>query len=161
MVDSGVYEFINKDFGKALNMWGEKAADGVNVNLYAPDHSGTQRWRLVPQGNGTYKLACMADERFVLDRWRIEPNKNNADIYTSGKDKADNDDQTFKFTEIFTSDDGHQVVRIQLASDDYYLSAVDGENGTGEGRSTSSPGNVYFNADQKMDGQVWLAVLVK
>ncbi len=88
---------------KALNMWGSTAGNNVNVNLYTADGSDTQRWRVETvtegsAGSSTYLLHCMANENYVLDRYRGSSAPQNADIYTRGTTTADLNDQIVTFT---------------------------------------------------------------
>ncbi len=162
IVNNGIYEFHPlAATGKALNMWGSAAGQNVNVNLYTSDHSNTQKWRAVtqtdaPAGTGTFLLHCMANESYVLDRYRGSSALNNADIYTKGTTAADLNDQIVKFT-LCGTEGSNQVYYISLASDGKRLSIVDGNNGNGTGKTSTSTGNVYFGGSNDAL-QKWVAV---
>ncbi len=157
MIANGVYEFISSDYQKPLNMFGDNAGNAVNVNIYERHYDSTQRWVLLPQGNNTFKLGIQKNPTFVLDRWRGSQNTNNADIYTSATNAADNNDQIVQIEELYGAPDGGTYVRIRLVSDGYVLTAVNGENGTADGRASNSDGNVYFKSALSPYGQVWNA----
>lgn len=158
MIVSGkIYEFYPLTAAdKALNVWGTAAGRHVNVNLYTADHSSTQRWRAVEQCPGVFVLHSMADERYVLDRYRGASAPQNANLYTEAATEADRRDQQLRFTVCGTAD-GREICTIALAADGRRLCIVDGGSGSKNGRTAASTGNVYFGSGSEQL-QKWLVV---
>ena len=145
-----VYLFYNPQGEKALNIYGDYPRSGLNVCSYTADYSRTQWWTLKNCGNGKYKLACAADTSLVLDRYRGSSALNNADLSTDAS--ADDNDQFIEIEEVAGEPN---VYRIKLASENLYLTAVDTNNGTGSGKTSTSSGNVYFAASGASAYQKW------
>jgi len=154
ITNNKVYEIYSYNFKsangikRALNMWGSSASEGRNVCLYDSDSSNTQRWRALEQSPNHFKLACISNENFVLDRYQTNQN---ADI--SANSSRYNSDQIFIFEPRGSS------FYIKLASDNRYLTAVNNANGTSSGTSSTSSGNVFLSSSTTA-GSIWDVILV-
>ncbi|MYW63035.1 family 43 glycosylhydrolase [Streptomyces sp. SID8379] len=60
------YTLTNRASGKCLEVAGSSSADGANVQQYACDGGGNQRWRIQDQGDDTSRLVNVASGK-VLD----------------------------------------------------------------------------------------------
>lgn len=124
--------------------------DGINVTTYGLNENDLgQVWLTSVYIHGNpmqYLLKSAKDNRFALDRWRINNAKyNNADIYSIGATTEDIYDQVVVF------EPSGSYYKIKLAyRDNLYLTVTD-ENTYGNGH------NVAWAAATGGNNQLWLA----
>ena len=66
----GCISFINKKTGQALDVEGASAASGANVQVYEPNGSSAQRWKLLQTeqfSEGFFTFASAVDSNMMLD----------------------------------------------------------------------------------------------
>lgn len=91
------------------------------------------------------------NNQYALDKYSVAGNANdrNADVWEA------NDPQNQNL--IFEGVNGYpDRVKIRLASTPLYLTARSNVNGTSGGKSTSSPGNVYWDTSIDSKMQTWI-----
>lgn len=149
------YTFESVAFsGKMLNLFGI-AASGNNVGLLYWDGSLAQQWR-VSVDNG-YKLECMKNPNFVLDRYDSSGSYcNNADVWADSTQYNDEQqiaisvmiDGTVKISQsVFDSNNNY--------TGELYLTAVSNANGSPGGKTPTSDGNVYWATETNSATQRW------
>ncbi len=61
-VKTGMYVFHSRaNYGQVLDVSGGSSADGANVQSYAFNDSGAQKWSVVGNGDGTYRIVNAAN----------------------------------------------------------------------------------------------------
>lgn len=161
---NGIYTLRNVYQAKMLNLY---YSNGFNTILYSADQSKEQQWRACRNANGMgFTFFSMCDpEKYCLSRagnyGRNHPN--NAIINFNNPFGINN--QTFHVTYV-KHRSGKYRVRIQMKEHpNYYLTGVACEvrdlddigNGSKNGKSSSSPGNVYFGKYMDSSLQLWEA----
>ena len=121
---------------RRLNLYSSgSASNGMNVVLYMNDTSNEQKWyfdgdRLYPETNRNY----------CLDRYTASAYLDNADIW-----KASASDAAAQLVDVVKAGDYCNIrLRTKVNGEYYYLTAVGDANGSGNGKSTASKGNVYW-----------------
>ena len=152
IIAGNYYRFKSvSDTDKYLNILTDgNLDDGINVTTYGLDENDLgQVWLTSVYIHGNpmqYLLKSAKDNRFALDRWRINNAKyNNADIYSIGATTEDIYDQVVVF------EPSGSYYKIKLAyRDNLYLTVTD-ENTYGNGH------NVAWAAATGGNNQLWLA----
>ncbi len=139
------YTFESVAFpGKMLNVF-DVADEGDNVGLQYVDGSLAQQWKVVETSAYNYKLQTMKNTSCFLDRYVGSVNNyNNADVWESTDIGAG--DQ-----EILIAHTLGNIVYISMSVyngntyvNTYYLTAASNANGTSDGKTSNSAGNVYW-----------------
>jgi len=118
-------------------------ANGQNVCLWTPDGSLEQQWLY-----SNYRLLSKRGTSYALDKYTVagNANNNNADIWTAN----DEENQRINFVSL-----GGNTVKIKLYHSGLYLTAYSNANGSANGKTPTSAGNVYWGAEKKSDLQKW------
>ena len=148
------YYFKNKAFPNyALNVWCSSTyppKELSNVCLWEFDSADpAQRWAVTGSADAI-KFIPMCNTGLYLDRYTGTGMGAgvNAHLYS------------YSNTAIFTIENGNHpdTVKIRTLTGNKFLTAHSGENGKKDGKTTSSPGNVYFaNATGNLN-QEWIPV---
>ena len=129
---------------RVLNLYYPNSiANGQNVCLWTADNSLEQQWKYSDN-----KLLNMRNTTYALDKYTApgNANDNNADIWTANNPTNQNI--------VFQAVSGN-TIKIKLSSSDLYLTAVSNANGTSNGKTPSSTGNVYWAPDSGSSLQQW------
>ncbi len=61
-VKTGMYVFHSRaNYGQVLDVSGGSSADGANIQSYSSNGSGAQKWSIVSNGDGTYRIVNAAN----------------------------------------------------------------------------------------------------
>ncbi len=146
---------------RALNVIGSQASDityATNICLWQYDTNDImQKWKVVANSGGGYDLRCAAGtSNFCVDRRTSAATAadplNNAQAYTSSDDSR-------VYFETTTVENRVRIYQ-NTSSGKLYLTAVSAANGTYNGKTSSSAGNVYWAASSTSNLQRWNAVEV-
>ncbi|WP_338690377.1 nucleoside hydrolase-like domain-containing protein [Haloferula helveola] len=66
-LEDGTYTIINRNSGKALDIFGAVASDGANVVQWAPNGGDNQKWVVEHLTGDTYSIRSALDYAFSLD----------------------------------------------------------------------------------------------
>ena len=81
--DDGTYRITNVRSGKCLDVEGGSTADHANVQQYAPNNTGAQRWYIIDAGNGMIKLLNKGSGKYLDVEGNGTANETNVQIYSS------------------------------------------------------------------------------
>lgn len=145
------YRFKCAGSNARLNLYSSgTASNGMNVVVFEPDNTREQKW-LYSGG----RLYIKTDTSYCLDRFTKSPSVDNADIYLASSADASEQLITFEEGERYTNS-----VKIRLTNkvnnEYYYLTAYNTQNGTGTGKSKTSPGNVFWRTKVDSNLQLWI-----
>lgn len=163
LVSGAVYYIKNKNSGKYLNVNFGTDANGTNVNQWAFDGSIEQKWKVVQNENGTWKIYAMCSSNGtnrVLDALRTGGSAsgtiqhgNNIDIWSPNDSEAQN------WILWSPERDGYYYIALASASDPLVVTAYGTLNGSGAGTTSTSAGNVYLSRttgeSSKINSQFW------
>ncbi|MGM1064948.1 PQQ-dependent sugar dehydrogenase, partial [Saccharothrix sp. Mg75] len=133
------YVLVNRNSGKALDVYGRATNDGARISQYARNDGAWQQWRFVDSGGGYYRLRSrhsgkVLDFPSTADRTGLVQNAD-----------ADRTGQQFRLAD---SDNGH--VRL--------LNRASGKAVDVLGSSTSDGARVVQQPDSGTAGQQWRLV---
>jgi hypothetical protein len=129
---------------RVLNLYYPNSiANGQNVCLWSPDGSLEQQWLY-----SNYRLLSKRGTSYALDKYTVagNANNNNADIWTAN----DEENQRINFVSL-----GGNTVKIKLYHSGLYLTAYSNANGTANGKTPTSAGNIYWAAEKNSNLQKW------
>lgn len=143
----------------ALNIFGTSTSqitNNRNVCLYQYDSNDImQQWKVVSTSGGYRLQAAGGAVGYYLDRLSYGATSsnplNNAQTYTASEDSIVNFESTNveNWVKIYQNVNGTR----------YYLTAVNCTNGTADGKSSTSPGNVYWAPESYSQSfQTWKVV---
>lgn len=143
-----VYNIINRNSGKYLNVNYGTDANGTNVNQYTGDGSPEQKFTLHWwKGDGIYKIYPLCSDSRALDVYRPLQNNSNVDIWEDNDDDA----QLWKIEKL---SNGYYVIRLAYNTS-LALTAYGTANGGGSGTSSTSAGNVFVSTYTGAANQQW------
>lgn len=137
----GAYKLINPNSGKALDVYGNRTADGTNVNIYTDNGAINQKWTISKNSDGTYKIISQSSNK-VLD---VDGNQT-----TDGAN-----------VQIWSDNGGNnQKWRITQNSDGTYkiIGVGSGKALEVAGNGTANSTNVQIRMDDGSAGQKWQLV---
>lgn len=157
---SGIFNIKNKASGKYLNVNLAQDANGTNVIQWTSDGSKEQKWRIdytLGSDGYDYRLYAMCSSNGynrVLDVLRTGGSSSgaitsgcNVDIWTPGD--ADAQDWYFE-----GRGDGWVYIRLR-SNPNLVLTSYGTSNGSGAGKNSTSPGNVFVSTYTGSDNQLW------
>lgn len=118
---------------RVLNLYYPNSiANGQNVCLWSADGSLEQQWLYSDS-----RLLSARNTSYALDKYTVtgNANNNNADVWTTG----DDDNQRITFESV-----SGNTVRIKLIKSGLYLTAYSNANGSSNGKTPTSAGNVFW-----------------
>ncbi|MBQ9067866.1 MAG: RICIN domain-containing protein [Eggerthellaceae bacterium] len=83
LVPAGVYEIRNAGSGKALDVANGSLADGANIQQWAANGSGAQKFLLSPVGDGRYRITSDRSGRALDVQYASKANGANVQQWTS------------------------------------------------------------------------------
>ena len=151
LVNGATYRFVNRatenikqdKAERSLNVFGLSPSNLANVCLFGSDPGDIcQQWVYKESGGHKY-LVCKGNSSLVLDLYTgfsatANVTNYNAHVFNQVSDTC--------YLEIEpASDDASEYIQIKLANyTNKYLTANQGNNGSGAGKDVNAAGNVYF-----------------
>ena len=163
LVSGAVYYIKNKYSGKYLNVNFGTDANGTNVNQWAYDGSTEQKWKIVQNSDGTWKIYAMCSSNGnnrVLDALRTGGSAsgsiaagNNVDIWAPNDPEA----QNWILWDPADYAGAHYYISLASAYNPLVVTAYGSLNGSGSGTGPTSAGNVYIDSptNDKLESQLW------
>ncbi len=96
---TGTYTIIASHSNKALDVAGGGMTKGTNVQQYQINKTDSQKWWLVPCGNGYYNIVSKLNNLYLDINAARKNNGTNIQVYTGNKSNA----QKFKILKVQTS----------------------------------------------------------
>ena len=151
------YRIMCQNGNKVLNIYGNNVVgNNINVCLYTSDFSDGQRWKISTiLGSGTCKIVSAIDQSYGLDCYRGQSKFNNCDIY-KWSSTADDADMLIKLVPVSEEENIYKIYLYRGGEMALCLTAVDNNNGSSAGTSTST-GNVYWDEpdSSRTNNQTW------
>lgn len=123
------------------------ASNGLNVIIKTANYSPDQMWYF----NGS-RLKSGSNRDYCLARDSSATYKDNANIY-----KAQSTQNTNQVVDIVATTDGyyHIILRNKIDGETLYLTVVNNADGSNNGKSASSFGNVLWDTARGSNNQKW------
>lgn len=154
IISGTVYNIVNANSGKYLNVHYGYDSNGINVYQWTADGSDEQQFRVVyDSASASYKIYAMCSSNGTNRVLDIERNGaavaagQNVEIWTPVDPTA----QNWTLTNM-----GNGYFKISpKANTSLALTAYGTSNGTGSGRTSTSAGNVYLSVYDTYISQLW------
>ena len=154
IISGTVYNIVNANSGKYLNVHYGYDSNGTNVYQWTADGSDEQQFRVVyDSASASYKIYAMCSSNGTNRVLDIERNGaavaagQNVEIWTPVDPTA----QNWTLTNM-----GNGYFKISpKANTSLALTAYGTSNGTGSGRTSTSAGNVYLSVYDTYISQLW------
>lgn len=140
-VSEGLYKLINPNSGKALDVYGNRTADGTNVLIYTDNGQINQQWNVTKDNDGNYKLTSPNSGKVLDVDGHGTADGTNVQIW------SDNGGNNQKWRIISNSDGTYKIIGV-------------GSNKAleVEGNGTANNTNVQIRTDDGSAGQKWQLV---